>query len=237
MSDSNPTTAAALPAKKPYHTNRGGRYVPVKAKTSQKVAARALYEGEPGSTCLSVATELKVPVGTVRRWKSEDAAQGVMWKSVARTIHDLSGRAGALANTFETKMSELGKPMSDEVAVQEAAKEVSIGFATDVRAAILDRHRKEWAAPRALAYKAMKGEGNFEVAKLAKISAETLTLIQAGECRAYGMDQAARGADANKTLVLIDRGSEPEPQGDRLEFEPLPNITDTPGTETGGDHF
>jgi len=73
-------------------------------------------------------------------------------------------------------------------------------------AQVLDRHRKEWSAPRKIAYEAVQ-KGDFERAKLAKITAETLKLIQDGECRAYGITQEARGGDA-RTVVVVERGSE-----------------------------
>lgn len=168
-------------------------------KVDRKAAARALYEGIPGATCESVAAEVGSPVGTVRRWKAEGD-----WKPARRALQNLSARAGELANSFTTKMSELGKPLSDEVAAAEVAKAQSENFAVDVRAQLLDRHRKEWAAPRQIIYDAAK-KGDLDKAKLGKIVAETLMLVQTGECRAYGLDQSARGADAARTVVVIDR--------------------------------
>lgn len=165
-----------------------------------KAAARAIYEGVPGATCVSAAREVGAPEGTVRRWKAEGK-----WKPAKRAIQNLSARAGELANTFQKKMNELGKPLSDEVAANEAAKEMAEGFAIDVRAQLLDRHRNEWAAPRKIIYEAAKNN-DLDKAKLGKIVAETLMLVQTGECRAYGLDQAARGADAARTVVVIDRG-------------------------------
>lgn len=188
--------------------NRGGVYQPIKAPDA-RAAARAIYEATPGATCGLVHRELggKVPESTIRRWKAEDG-----WKSVARTVSDLPARAAALANSFKVRMSELGKPLSDEVAAQEASRDVSVQHAVDIRAGVLDRHRKEWSAPRKLAYDAIqlsnKGDqtGAFERAKLAKITAETLQIVQVGECRAFGLNEAARGADGG-TVVVIDRQS------------------------------
>lgn len=189
--------------------SRAGHFQPPRIEV--KAAARALYEGVPGATCVSVAKELGEPEGTVRRWKAEEG-----WKPAKRSIANLGARAGELANSFAVKMSDLGKPMSDEVAAAEVAKEISETFAVDVRAQLLDRHRKEWAGPRKIAYEAMKGS-DLDKAKLAKISAETLMLIQTGECRAYGMDQAARGADERRTVVVIDReGAETQEPDDPL---------------------
>jgi hypothetical protein len=191
--------------------SRGGYHSAI-GTTDKKAVARALYEGNPGATCLTVATEMGCTWPTVKRWKAESGQAGNPWKPCARTVPDLAGRAAALANSFNTKMSELGKPLSDDVAVAEASRELSLDHAVSVRAGVLDRHRKEWAAPRRLAYTALqKGHAGqvseaFEVAKLAKITSETLQIIQAGECRAFGMNHDARGADGG-TVVVIERES------------------------------
>ena len=46
---------------------------------------------------------------------------------------------------------------------------------------------------------------NFEKAKLAKITAETLMLIQNGERRAWGMDKAGKPGDDEGTIVVVER--------------------------------
>lgn len=191
---------------------RGGLYAPEEKAPDKRAAARAIYEGTPGSTVATVAKEIGIPEGTLKRWKAEDMHAGNNWRPAHLKVPDLVGRAAELANSFRIKMTELGKPMTDEVAVQEATKEIATQHAVNVRAQVLDRHRKEWAAPRRLAYDAMQKAtgkekdvaGAFEMARLAKIASETLQIIQVGECRAFGLDHAARGADGG-TVVLIER--------------------------------
>lgn len=198
---------------------------------SAKAAARAIYESTPGMTIKLLAQELggKVPEGTLRRWKSEQT-----WTPVARTVPDLAGRAGQLANTFRTKMADLGKPLSDDVAAAEASKALSVDHAVDIRAGVLDRHRKEWAAPRKLAYDAIQKANNkdvagaFEMAKLAKITAETLQIVQVGECRAFGLNEASRSQDGG-TVVVIEREAAAV-----IEHEPLPEL-DGPSGEVSDD--
>lgn len=206
--------------------NRGGKYQPIR-DPSARAAARALYEATPGATCTSVAEEMggKIPVGTLRRWKSEDG-----WKSAAKTVPDLAGRAGQLANTFKVKMSELGKPLSDEVAAAEAAKELAVDHAVEVRAGVLDRHRKEWGAPRKLIYEAVQ-KRDFELAKLAKITSETLQIVQVGECRAFGLNHDARGADGG-TVVVVEREAEPLALPDP---GPIADDGTSTGTDDGGE--
>ena len=218
----------AEPAKKPgRYANRGGRYVPVRDNPA-RAAARAIYEGTPGMTIARLEEELghKVAQGTLRRWKSEET-----WVPAARTVPDLAGRAGQLANTFKVKMAELGKPLSDEVAAAEVSKALSEEHAVNIRAAVLDRHRKEWAAPRKIAYDAIQKSGRgdvagaFEMAKLAKITAETLQIVQVGECRAFGLNEASRSQDGG-TVVLIEREQTPAVGH---EAGPLPEIDVNPG--------
>lgn len=203
--------------------NRGGYFQGAVAPPDTRAAARALYEGEPGATCAFVARETGVPEGTIRRWKAEADAAGMTWKSVARTITNLPGRAGALADSFKVKMSELGRPMDDKVAVAEASRELSVDNAITIRAAVLDRHRKEWSAPRKLAYDAIaKSTTNlalaFDMAKLAKITSETLQIIQVGECRAFGLNHDSRGQDGG-TVVMVERADTP--------VDHLPPLPDT----------
>ena len=162
-----------------------------------------------------------MPLSTLKDWVRWDE-----WRPATKRLPDLSARAGILADTFKAKMSELGKPLDDSVAAAEAARDMATSYAVDVRAQVIDRHRKEWAAPRKIAYDAVQ-RGDFERAKLAKITAETLTLIQGGECRAYGITHDARSADG-QTIVVVDRGPEQEPEA---------LIAPTPGTSTSGDEF
>jgi hypothetical protein len=163
------------------------------------IEARKQYEGKPYTTDESVAAEVGVPPYWVRRWRREGR-----WAKAGRAVPGLIGMAVAAADNVKVRMSELGKPLDDEVAAQEAAREAATEFAVDVRANVLERHRKEWAAPRKIAYEAVQ-RGDFERAKLAKITAETLTLIQGGECRAYGINHEARAADG-QTVVVVERG-------------------------------
>jgi len=134
-------------------------------------------------------------------------------------------------------MSDLGKPLDDDVAAAEAARDVAVDVAVDVRAQVLDRHRKEWAAPRAIAYQAIK-EGQqdvtkgFERAKLAKITSETLTLIQAGECKAFGITAEARGGDG-ATVVVVER-DRALPAAEQPSGQPAgPALDDGGETSTG----
>jgi len=168
-------------------------------------AARAMYETMPGATFELLAKELGTNAPRIRKWKQKDADRGIEWKRNAfKAIPELASKAHELADTFKASMAARGKPMTDEVAKNEAQQELTEQHAVNQRAMLIDRHRQEWAAPRKLAYEAVN-TGNFDRAKLAKITAETLTLIQGGECRAWGIDPATRGQGGG-TVLTIDRG-------------------------------
>lgn len=82
-----------------------------------------------------------------------------------------------------------GPPVEIQTAAQAVAE------AEQIREAVLERHRKEWSAPRGLSAEALRLRDRepmkaFERAKLAKITAETLKLIQDGERQALGLDTA-----------------------------------------------
>lgn len=77
-----------------------------------------------------------------------------------------------------------------------------------LRDELMSRHRQEWIGPRSLAYQAMKLgaqkgrlEEAFTLAKLAKISAETLTLVQRGELASHGI----KPGDGDGQMVVIER--------------------------------
>jgi hypothetical protein len=74
-----------------------------------------------------------------------------------------------------------------------AMAQLSNEEATDVRAEMLARHRSEWGTVTALIAEAIEGREAdpvqaFNRAKLAKITAETIALSQAGERKAWGLD-------------------------------------------------
>jgi hypothetical protein len=83
-------------------------------------------------------------------------------------------------------------PSSDDSGVAaQSTPHPAEGIAVDLRTELLERHRREWGAARRLLYRSLveseKAIG-FDVAKFAKITAETIELIQRGEARAWGLD-------------------------------------------------
>lgn len=173
-------------------------------------AARALWEGSPNVSVDAVASECGIPVFWARRWKRE---QG--WQKAGGA--EMTERAHQLADTYAEKAVENAPPEPEAAAevARQIAAEVAVDHAIDVRAQLLARQRQEWQAARRLAYEAIRDgqQGRitiaFERAKLAKIMAETLTLIQAGECRAHGI--TTKDADNTQTIV-IDRTAPAQPE-------------------------
>lgn len=62
--------------------------------------------------------------------------------------------------------------------------------ASDAKAAVMVRHKQEWERHQTLIDEAL-AEGDFDKAKLAKITAETLKIRQEGERKAWGIQDKA----------------------------------------------
>lgn len=160
--------------------------------------ARALWEGSPKATAKSVGEEVGIPRSTILSWMKN---QG--WKKIKSA--KVSRQAEAAADNYKQELSKLGPEVTTEQVADASAKASEV-TAVEMRAAVLDRHRTEWQAPRTLSYEAIKAR-DFEKAKLAKITAETLMLIQSGERKAWGMDTKDKDPDEPNTIV-IERDAE-----------------------------
>lgn len=167
-------------------------------------AARALYEGTPGMTFRQVAEKTGMGKSTLERRAN---AEG--WKKCFGNLvpGQMTADAQAAADLFNRLMDDYGPEVTaeqQELVVAEVVHEVAV----DVRAKMLDRHRTEWAAPRAMSAEAVRIRDSdpdkaFERAKLAKITAETLKIVQDGERKAHGIDAGDLPPGA---VVVIDRG-------------------------------
>ena len=179
---------------------------PMKGKTAHRipeeryVAARILYETTPGATFKSIAAE----TGISWRGLEERSKKDGGWAK--RSLLPPSGMneaAQQVADRYTRKLADYGDDITAEhkkAAVVETAAEVAI----DMRAQLLDRHRKEWSAIRQLVYRNLRAGEFNDQCKLAKISAETLQIVQSNERKAYGLDKGGDG-DTSVTVV-IDRG-------------------------------
>lgn len=77
--------------------------------------------------------------------------------------------------------------------------------AAGAKADVIRRHQLEWSEHKELIRQALADQ-NFEAAKLAKITAETLKIRQEGERKAWGLsDKAANESAGGITITWSDR--------------------------------
>lgn len=75
-------------------------------------------------------------------------------------------------------------------------KAEALDHAADAKASVIRRHKDEWDQHQRLIVEALEA-GNFDMAKLAKITAETIRIRQEGERKAWGIQEKADvGTDA-----------------------------------------
>lgn len=89
--------------------------------------------------------------------------------------------SGALARKVAEKVAGVvagGDPAKRAAAIDAAAER---------RVAVIERHKREWDDHLHLVAGAIN-ENDFEAARLAKITAETIAIRQAGERKAWGLD-------------------------------------------------
>lgn len=161
----------------------------------QYAAARVIYETTPGMTFVKLADETGIS------WRSlEERSRKEGWtRRELLPPTNMSDAAQAVADKYSGKLAEYGPEIGAEqkqVALQETAAEV----ATDLRGQLIERHRREWGAVRNLVYDGLRKREYGDIAKLAKISAETLQIIQSNERKAWGIDKP--GDDAKLTVVI-----------------------------------
>jgi hypothetical protein len=177
--------------------------------------ARARWESEPRCTFVDIAEFLKVSKQAVAKHANQQgwvkkldmialaerahvaadakiASEGMTVSNPALTVGD----AAADLPTVTTVIPASGSANPDTMAraVEDAA--------VDARAQILKRHRTEWAAARSQIYKALK-TGDNDGAKLAKLTGETLKLIQDGERKAWGLDNGE--SEAGSMRIIVER--------------------------------
>ena len=77
-------------------------------------------------------------------------------------------------------------------------------MAVDLRAQVIDRHRKEWRIIDMLLGEHVKAR-DFDKAKLTKITAEALAIKQLNERKAWGLDVKGEGDTTQGVTVVIER--------------------------------
>ncbi|ECO7324778.1 hypothetical protein FXO80_19870 [Salmonella enterica] len=150
-------------------------------------AARAMYEADPKKTLRDIAAETGMSLMTMKRYS---ASQG--WRKAHVTDFN------RLAADYEKQLPANPTPEDHERAAEVIANEQVV----IERKRVLERHRKEVDLSRKLAYEAVQ-KNNFDTAKLAKITSETLRNLQDLERKAWGIDA---GGTENNITVVIERG-------------------------------
>lgn len=153
------------------------------------------------------------------------------------TMGELSRRHGVSKPTISVRarkegwtqeISELVNRMAEAKAngiantVSPKKKAAAIDAAADAKAAVMLRHKKEWERHQEIMDAALDA-GNFEQAKLAKITAETLKIRQEAERRAWGIQDKietevsggvavthAVSAEVAEMLALVKGGRDDE---------------------------
>ena len=109
-------------------------------------------------------------------------------EGVSAAAHQKADTLATGGNGAKTKKGGAVGAVEGAILLQDAREDAS-----DVRAAIIGRHRLEWDTVGALVNEAQANRATdpveaFGRMKLAKITAETISIRQAGERRAWGMD-------------------------------------------------
>ncbi|BCP56255.1 hypothetical protein K32_48720 [Kaistia sp. 32K] len=185
--------------------------------------ARIVYEGTHGLSTAELSKISGFAKAVVRRQsRAED------WTKSIRVGEQTPEAAAAQARLeeYQQEMAENAEHLADDSGLsKDAVDDTDAGEYDDVvtappmeiqtaaqtvldkerlRETVLERHRKEWSAPRGLSAEALRLRDRepmkaFERAKLAKITAETLKLVQDGERQALGLDLV----DQPKGIVAV----------------------------------
>ncbi len=177
----------------PSKTTAQGRKPRVKLTPEAWATLRIRYESDKDATPTILAEEFGVAASTI---------SGKVFREGWRKLEpDMKGLSKAALEEYRKRRALLKAPTEDEL--NTLVDEIAAEFAAEARAELLEKHQKEWDYPRTLAYQAIKDK-NFELAKLAKITSETLTNTQNGERKAWGLDKG-NGNETN-IRVVIERG-------------------------------
>lgn len=168
---------------------------------------RMLWEADPTMTFADAAKVIGVSRQIVaRRGKEEGWTKLSDQDELNRRAYDKADKA-ALTPTAAAAAAAVGGEGVDApspVAMPTDHESIVAETATDLRANVITRHRKEWGVVRSMAYRAIQAQ-SFEQAKLAKISAEAVKIIQDGERKAWGLDAKENEGNTGAVKVVIER--------------------------------
>ena len=196
-----------------------------KTNAANWAIARARWEGEPRCSYADLADFLGISKQAVgKRAVKEGWAKKLNMSAIAGRAHAVADHGISREVVDAPKLPDAvddqpipraalppGEPAHAAIpraipdsknATPEMLAQAVEDAAVDARAQILKRHRTEWVAPRNQVYKALKST-DIDQAKLAKLAAETLKLIQDGERKAWGLDNGE--AESGQVRIVIER--------------------------------
>ncbi len=151
-----------------------------------------------------LADALGIAKQSVHYRMKADEKKGNPWEK-KQTLSDIAARAQRIADRQSAKVSD--DPDAGVREKKDAGEPPPMPTAdtpADQRADVIARHRREWAIIKGLSNEAIKGR-DFERAKLAKITSETMKIWQDGERKAWGLD--AIDPEKQAPVVVIERSS------------------------------
>lgn len=184
------------------------------SKEQRWLEQRMRWEADPTYTAVAVSTAMGVSGSAVsQRMKKEGWQRVSDPKELARRANDRADKAMAAEATREAAETVAKQVTQDAVAgvktraveAEVARRDNTADLAVDMRARILERHRKEVDGVRNILYAAIR-ENNFEKAKLGKITSETVKIIQDIERKAWSLDAEGDSGGADGVVrVVIER--------------------------------
>ena len=161
-------------------------------------AARVAWESDPTMTLGKLAEALGIAKQSVHYRMKADEKKGNPWEK-KQTLSDIAARAQRIADR-QSKISDDsdGGVSQKKDATADPPPMPTADTPVDQRADVIARHRREWSMVKALSGEAIKSR-DFERAKLAKITSETVKIWQDGERKAWGLD----AIDTEKPPVVV----------------------------------
>lgn len=158
-----------------------------------RAASRLMYETTP-LTIAEVAKEFGVSDRTIKRYAKADGG----WRKVVTP--GLSKRAHEAADKVSEAVESLPADASPERKAEVMAATAE-SVATDERARLLAKHRKEWSIVDALVIAAVRSR-DLNDAKVADTLCRTIGNKQKGERVSWGLEA---GEGDQKVTVVIER--------------------------------
>jgi hypothetical protein len=177
------------------------RFGTTKTTLHSRIKRHGWERSEEGEAAIRRRAQERADAETLT--KNNKAYEDVIKNTSAKAQKAEAERDALAAQLAEAKASE--KHAVSELqtrADQEETQSITESVREErsqVRGEVLSRHRQEAALPRRLAYEAVKSH-DFEKAKLAKITSETILNIHKIERQAYGLD-----TDEQPRTIVIER--------------------------------